>query len=43
MGVPDGLARGAIRFTLGPDTSNDDVERALIIVPEVIASLRHDP
>jgi cysteine desulfurase len=43
MGVPDGLARGAIRFTLGPDTSDDDVDRTLIIVPEVIASLRHEP
>jgi cysteine desulfurase len=43
MGVPDELARGAIRFTLGPDTSEADVDRALAIVPEVIASLRHEP
>ena len=42
MGVPDELARGAIRFTLGPDTSDANVDRALAIVPEVIASLRHE-
>jgi cysteine desulfurase len=43
MGVPDALARGAIRFTLGPDTSDADVDRALVVVPDVIASLRHEP
>ena len=43
MGVPDGLARGAIRFTLGHDTSGADIDRALAIVPAVIATLRHEP
>ena len=43
MGVPDELARGAIRFTLGHDTTGPDIERALAIVPGVVASLRHDP
>jgi len=43
MGVPDNLARGAIRFTLGHDTTEADVECALAIVPGVVASLRHDP
>jgi len=42
MGVPDELARGAIRFTLGHDTTGADIERALAVVPEVVASLRHD-
>jgi cysteine desulfurase len=41
MGVPDELARGAIRFTLGHDTTGADVDRALAIVPGVVASLRH--
>ena len=41
--VPAALARGAIRFTLGHDTSDADIERALAIVPGVIASLRHAP
>jgi len=43
MGVPDGLARGAIRFTLGHDTTDADIDRALAIVPGVISSLRHAP
>jgi cysteine desulfurase len=43
MGVPDVLARGAIRFTLGAQTSAADIDRALAVVPGVVASLRHDP
>jgi cysteine desulfurase len=43
MGVPDALARGAIRFTLGHDTSDADIDRALAVVPPVIAALRHGP
>jgi cysteine desulfurase len=43
MGVPDVLARGAIRFTLGADTNEADIDRALAIVPGVVASLRHGP
>jgi cysteine desulfurase len=40
MGVPDDLARGAIRFTLGYGTTDADVDRALAIVPAAVASLR---
>jgi cysteine desulfurase len=43
MGVPGALARGAVRFTLGHDTSGADIDRALAIVPAVVASLRHQP
>jgi cysteine desulfurase len=43
MGVPDALALGAVRFTLGAETSEADVDRALAIVPGVVAALRHDP
>jgi cysteine desulfurase len=43
MGVPDDLARGAIRFTLGHDTTGADIDRALAIVPGVVASLRRGP
>jgi cysteine desulfurase len=43
MGVPGPLARGAVRFTLGHDTTDADVDRALAIVPAVIAALRHEP
>jgi cysteine desulfurase len=42
MGVPDEVARGAIRFTLGHDSTGADVDRALAVVPGVVASLRHD-
>jgi cysteine desulfurase len=41
MGIPDALARGAVRFTLGPGTTDADIDRALAIVPGVVASLRH--
>jgi cysteine desulfurase len=41
MGVPEELSRGAIRFTLGYDTTGADIDRALAIVPEVVDSLRH--
>jgi cysteine desulfurase len=43
MGVPEPLARGAIRFTLGHGTTPADIDRALTVVPEVVASLRHGP
>jgi cysteine desulfurase len=43
MGVPDHVAQGAIRFTLGHDTTGVDIDRAVAIVPGVVASLRHDP
>jgi cysteine desulfurase len=43
MGVPEGRARGAIRFTLGHDTSDADIERVLAVVPGVVSSLRHAP
>jgi len=40
MGVDHGLAAGAIRFTLGYSTSDADVDRALDVVPAVVAALR---
>lgn len=42
MGVPDEQARGAVRFTLGPDTTAADIARTLAVVPEVVASLRRE-
>jgi cysteine desulfurase len=41
MGLPESLARGAVRFTLGHDTNGADIDRALAVVPRVVASLRH--
>ena len=40
MGVPPELAAGALRLTLGHDTTDADVARALQVVPDVVASLR---
>jgi len=41
MGVPATLARGAIRFTLGHDTTAADVARAVAVVPPAVAALAH--
>ncbi len=40
MGMDRGLAAGAVRFSLGYDTTDEDVDRALAVVPGVAASLR---
>jgi cysteine sulfinate desulfinase/cysteine desulfurase-like protein len=40
MGVAPELAAGAVRFTLGYGTTDDDVDRALSVVPSVVAGLR---
>jgi cysteine desulfurase len=40
MGVSPGLAAGAIRFSLGHGTTDDDVDRALAVVPAAAAALR---
>jgi cysteine desulfurase len=40
MGVAPGLAAGALRFTLGYGTTEADVDRAIDVVPGVVAALR---
>jgi cysteine desulfurase len=40
MGVPAELAAGAVRFTLGAETADAEVGRALQVVPGVVAQLR---
>ncbi|MGO8825514.1 MAG: cysteine desulfurase family protein [Acidimicrobiales bacterium] len=40
MGVAPGLAAGAVRLTLGYGTTDADVDRALAVVPSVVAALR---
>ena len=42
MGVAPELAAGALRFTLGYGTTEADVDRALAVVPVVVAALRRD-
>jgi len=40
MGVPRDLALGAIRFSLGRETTLEDVDRAVEVVPAVVAKVR---
>jgi cysteine desulfurase len=40
MGYPDDEARGSLRLSLGRTTSDDEIERAVRIVPSTIARLR---
>jgi cysteine desulfurase len=40
MGVPRELALGTIRFSLGRDTSEADIERAIEVVPGVVEKVR---
>jgi cysteine desulfurase len=40
MDVDRGLAVGAVRFSLGYDTTDDDVDRAIAVVPGMAAALR---
>ena len=40
MGIATALAVGAVRFSLGYDTTADDVDRALAVVPRLAATLR---
>jgi cysteine desulfurase len=40
MGVPRDLALGAIRFSFGRESTMEDVERAVEVVPAVVAKVR---
>jgi cysteine desulfurase len=40
MGVPRELALGAIRFSLGRESTREDVDRAVEVVPGVVAKVR---
>lgn len=40
MGVPPGEAKGALRFTLGRDTSEEDIDRVIAVFPEVVSRAR---
>jgi cysteine desulfurase len=43
MGVPPALARGALRLSLGPQTTDDDVDRAAAALIRAAAALRASP
>ena len=40
MGVPRSLARGALRLSLGHDSTDEDVDHALKVIPEAVERLR---
>jgi cysteine sulfinate desulfinase/cysteine desulfurase-like protein len=40
MGVPLDRARGALRFTLGSETSDDDIAEAIASFGRAVSSLR---
>jgi cysteine desulfurase len=40
MGVPRDLALGAIRFSLGRETTREDIDRAVEVVPAVVEKVR---
>ena len=40
MGVPDDLARGSLRFTLGRDSTDADVDRLLEVLPGIVERMR---
>ena len=40
MNVPEKLARGSIRFSLGRENTEDDIRRVLMTLPDIVAGLR---
>ena len=40
MGVPPGQARGAVRFSLGETTTEEEIERAIVTAKRVVSRLR---
>lgn len=40
MGVPEAEARGALRFTLGPETTDAEIDALLAVLPDVLARAR---
>lgn len=40
LGLPPEEAHGSLRFTLGKWTTNEDIDRVLVVLPRVVAKLR---
>jgi cysteine desulfurase len=40
MGIPPALAHTALRLTLGRDTTSDEVDAVLSLLPQIVADLR---
>ncbi len=40
LGIPEETAHGSVRFTMGPDNTEEDVDYVLSIMPGIIEKLR---
>ena len=40
MGIPQELAHGSVRFSLGKDTTTQDIDYVLEVMPKIVAQLR---
>ena len=40
MGFPQELANGSLRFSMGRETTEEDIDRVLEVLPGIIARLR---
>ena len=40
MGMPHETAHGSLRLTLGDDTTEDDIDYVLEVLPEIVVKLR---
>ena len=40
MGVPEGVARGALRFTLGDETTAAEIDALVAVLPGIVAQAR---
>jgi len=40
MGIPDELARGSLRLTLGSENTDEDIDRVMQVLPRVVETLR---
>ncbi|MFN3974578.1 MAG: cysteine desulfurase family protein [Dehalococcoidia bacterium] len=43
MGLPPDIARSSVRFTMGRDTSEEEIERVLRVLPDLVRRLRSLP
>ena len=43
MGVPATLGRGSLRMSLGPSTTDADIDLALRAIPTAVVQLRAEP
>lgn len=40
MGIPPEICRGALRFSLGPENSQEEIDHVLAILPEIVSRFR---